>query len=101
MFKKKVGRPSNNTLRKRRILKGVLLALVFVVVFSITYTLTNISTKKLKGGSPTYYGVSCDEESACYQAGFRNGNLYQRVIDSYNSKEPALSYDDVITDEQL
>ncbi len=103
MFKNKVGRPSNETIKKRRIFNIVLIVIIFIVLFSLTYTLTNISTKRLKGDSgPTYYGVSCDEDSACYEAGFRNGNLYQRVIDSYNSGNGgSLSYNDVITDDEL
>ena len=102
MFKNKVGRPSNEVIKKRRILNIVLIAIIFVVLFSLTYMLTNITTNRLKGGAPTYYGISCEEQTACYQAGFRNGNLYQRVIDRYNSENNAsLSYNDVITDEQL
>ncbi len=102
MFKNKVGRPSNEVIKKRRILNIVLIAIIFVVLFSLTYMLTNITTNRLKGGAPTYYGISCEEQTACYQAGFRNGNLYQRVIDSYNDENNAsLSYEDVITDEQF
>ena len=102
MFKNKVGRPSNETIKKRRIFNIVLIVIIFVVLFSLTYTLTNISTKRLTGGGPIYYGVSCDENSACYESGFRNGNLYQIVIDRYNIENSAsLSYTDVITDDEL
>ena len=103
MFKNSVGRPSNETMKKRRIIKALALSIVFIAILSITYTLTNINTKRLKGDSgPDYYGISCAEGTACYQAGFRNGNLYQRVIDSYNDENNAsLSYEDVITDEQF
>ena len=103
MFKRKIGRPSNSEIKKRRIIKVVALSIVFIAILSLTYTLTNINTKRLKGDSgPDYYGISCEEGTACYQAGFRNGNLYQRVIDSYNNETGSnLSYYDVITDEQL
>ena len=103
MFKNKVGRQSNEVIKKRRILNIVWIAIIFVVLFSWTYVLTNITTKKLMGGGgPIYYGIACAEETACYQAGFRNGNLYQRVIDEYNYENNAsLSYEDVITDGQL
>ena len=103
MFKRKIGRPSNSEIKKRRIIKALALSIVFIAILSLTYTLTNINTRRLKGDSgPDYYGISCEEETACYQAGFRNGNLYQAVIDRYNSENSAsLTYEDVITDEQL
>ncbi len=104
MFKNKVGRPSNEVIKKRRILKALALSIVFIAILSLTYTLTNINTKRLKGESdyPEYLNLSCEEGTACYQVGFRNGNLYQKVIDSYNDENNAsLSYEDVITDEQL
>ena len=37
IFKNKVGRPSNKVLKTRKILKGLLLSVVFIVVFSLTY----------------------------------------------------------------
>ncbi len=77
MFKRKIGRPSNSEIKKRRIIKALALSIVFIAVFSLTYTLTDMNTKRLKGEIPTYYNnISCEEETACYQAGFRNGNLY-------------------------
>ena len=61
MFKNKVGRPSNDTLRKRKVLKGILLLLVFAIVFSVTYTLTNINQKHsliFVFGNVSYYFVT-------------------------------------------
>ena len=49
LFKNKVGRPSNETLRKRRIAKISIATIVFIVIFVSTYTLTNIRINKIKG----------------------------------------------------
>ena len=82
MFKRKIRRPSNSEIKKRRIIKALALSMAFFAILSITYTLTNINinTKRLKGDSSASY---CDESSSCYQAGFRDFNFYKEVIDIY------------------
>ena len=73
IFKNKVGRPSNKVLKTRKILKGLLLSVVFIVVFSLTYTLTsNFNVKKLKGDitPPNPY--------------FADQNFYCGVVRNYN-----------------
>ena len=76
LFKNKVGRPSKSVLKARRILNGMLLVFVFVATFSLTYILVNVGTKKIKGETtfPGYMNISCQKETACYEAGFHDEN---------------------------
>ena len=88
LFKNSVGRPSNKTIKKRRIITCVLAFLIFCFSFGLSFILFSINTKKLKGESkPVYYNISCDESSACRQSGFMDGNLYQKVVEAYNFKK--------------
>lgn len=99
MFKNKVGRPSNDLLKKRAILRIVIVSLIVFSIILFCNFLQNSNTRKLKGEISDF--EQCGE--GCVGSGFAADIIYSKVVENYNELY-SKSYDFEnysMTDEEL